>query len=105
VSSTKLTGLVEEKAAVLKIPFYKVAIPTASTDSASFRAREIPAVTLSGLSAIWESVLHTKKDQVGLVDYNSVYLGYRLALATWAAVDQSPCEAHKDSPPSLSKQK
>jgi Iap family predicted aminopeptidase len=98
VSSTKLTGVVEERASVMKIPFYKVAVPAAGADSESFRAREIPAVTLSGLSNIWESVLHTKKDQVGLVNYTSVYLGYRLALATWAVVDESPCDAFKDSP-------
>jgi Zn-dependent M28 family amino/carboxypeptidase len=101
VSSEKLTALVEERAAGLKLSFNKVSIPLASTDSASFIDRKIPAVTLSGLSNQWESVLHTSRDQVRAVNHASVYLGYRLALATWAGADQASCDAFKDSVPSL----
>jgi Zn-dependent M28 family amino/carboxypeptidase len=103
VSSDKLSALAKEKAAEMKIPINGVSLPSASADSASFVARRIPAVTLSGLSAQWESVLHTKKDQVQAVNYTSVYLGYRLALAVWAAVDASPCDTFKDDAPTLKK--
>jgi len=105
VSSNKLTTVVEDRAAVMKIPFTKASIPYASADSASFLVRRIPAVTLSGLSADWASILHTNKDQVRAVNYTSVYLGYRLALATWAAVDASPCDAYQEPAPSILQKK
>lgn len=105
VSSNKLTSIVEDRAAVMKIPFNEVSIPNASADSASFLARRIPAVTLSGLSADWQTILHTNKDQVRALNYNSVYLGYRLALATWAVIDASRCDAYREPAPSLSQKK
>jgi Zn-dependent M28 family amino/carboxypeptidase len=105
VSSPKLTALVEDRAAGLKIPFNQVSIPDADADSSSFLVRNIPAVTLSGLTSGWGTILHTIRDQAKAVDSTSVYLGYRLALATWAMVDTSPCDAYNDEAPSLLKQK
>jgi Zn-dependent M28 family amino/carboxypeptidase len=96
ISSKKLLSLVEERAAVLKVPFSSVTMNSASSDSESVLDAKIPAVTLSGLSKDWESILHTKKDQVSGVNFASVYLGYRLALSTWASVDEAPCGAYND---------
>jgi acetylornithine deacetylase/succinyl-diaminopimelate desuccinylase-like protein len=95
VSSPKLVQLATEMADVLAIPFYKASIGGADTDSTSFRRRGIPAVTLSGLSNKWESIIHTNNDQVKAVIPVSVYLGYRLALAIWHRIDQAPCDAYK----------
>ena len=100
VSSNKLTSLVEERAAVLKVPFIAASIPGADADSSSFLERRIPAVTLSGLTEQWPQFLHTKKDQIKEVNFTSVYLGYRLALATWAVVNDSPCNAYSEATPS-----
>jgi hypothetical protein len=80
-------------AGVLAIPFYKASIGGADTDSTSFRRKGIPAVTLSGLSNKWESIIHTNNDQVKAVMPGSVYRGYRLASAIWNRIDQAPCDA------------
>jgi carboxypeptidase Q len=103
ISSNKLTALVEERAAVLKVPVNKVTISGASSDSEAFLERRIPAVTLSGLGLEWETVLHSKKDQLTAVNHTSVYLGYRLALATLASVDAAPCGTYSESTRSNSK--
>jgi Zn-dependent M28 family amino/carboxypeptidase len=103
ISSNKLMALVEERAAVLKVPVNKVTILNAGSDSEAFLERGIPAVTLSGLGLEWEAVLHSKKDQVAAVNHTSVYLGYRLALATWASVDAAPCGTYSESKSAPSK--
>ena len=65
------------------------------SDSSSFIAKKIPAVTLSGLSNEWQSILHTPFDQVKKVNSDSVYLGYRLALAMWSRIEEAPCESFR----------
>ena len=92
-SSASLVRLSEQTAESLQVPFYKVSIGNADADSSSFLARGIPAVTLSGLSRDWESILHSRKDQTDKVQPVSVYLGYRLALSMWSRIDEAPCGA------------
>lgn len=94
-SSASLVRLSEETAAALQVPFYKASIGNADADSSSFLARGIPAVTLSGLSRDWDSILHSTKDQVDKVQPASVYLGYRLALSMWGHIDDAPCGTFK----------
>ena len=100
-SSDSLMKVTQEAAAALQVPFYTVGIKFADADSSSFLRREIPAVTLSGLSNKWEEILHSKKDQQGLVNATSVYLGYRLALSVWNRVDAAPCDAFRENTPTL----
>jgi hypothetical protein len=97
VSSPSLVSLSEEIASKLKVPFFKVGLSNANADSSSFLARRIPAVTLSGLSKDWESILHTRNDQPGKVQAVSVYVGYRLALSMWAQIDEAPCATFRGS--------
>ncbi len=94
-SSDKLVKLSAELANQMKIPFYDVRIPGADTDSTSFIQRKIPAVTLSGLSNDWQSILHTRNDQAMKVNPVSVYLGYRLALTLASRMDESDCGAYR----------
>jgi Zn-dependent M28 family amino/carboxypeptidase len=94
-SSRKLTALAADLAKEMKLPFANVRIPNADSDSSSFVARDIPAVTLSGLSSNWMSILHTSSDQVKEVNPLSVYLGYRLSLAMWHRIEQAPCNAYR----------
>jgi Zn-dependent M28 family amino/carboxypeptidase len=94
-SSVALVKVAEEEAAKLQIPFSKVTIRKARADSFSFLSRNIPAITLSGLSKDWGSILHTRYDQAQEVDAMSVYNGYKLALALWQRVDESSCDALK----------
>lgn len=95
ISSAKLVELAAELAKQMQIPFAKVRIEGPNSDSSSFKARKIPAVTLSGLSNEWMSVIHTGNDQVKKVKPVSVYLGYRLALAMWSRMERAPCEAFR----------
>jgi hypothetical protein len=94
-SSPKLVQLATESAERMKLPFYKVSIPGTDADSSSFLRKGIPAVTLSGLSNDWNTILHTRRDQVAKVIPGSVYLGYRLALSMWARIDLAPCAAYR----------
>ena len=94
-SSPSLVQLSEQMAEAMKLPFYKVVLDNADADSSSFVAKGIPAVTLSGLSKDWESILHSKNDQAEKIQPVSVYLGYRLALALWDRIDQMPCDAFR----------
>lgn len=96
-SSGPLVDLSEELAESLKIPFYRGSIENADADSSSFISKKIPAITLSGLSRDWATILHTRKDQVNRVNAASVYLGYRLALSLWSRIDEASCNAFKDA--------
>jgi len=93
MSSKPLIELAQAASNEMHIPFAKVRIKGADSDSTSFLRRNVPAVTLSGLSADWESILHTPFDQANKVNPNSVYIGYRLALTMWTHLDQADCRA------------
>ncbi len=87
--------LAEEVSNQMQIPFERIRINAADSDSSSFIAKKIPAVTLSGLSDEWQSILHTTFDVVKKVKPESVYLGYRLALTMWSRIDEAPCESFR----------
>jgi Zn-dependent M28 family amino/carboxypeptidase len=93
MSSKPLIELAQAASNEMHIPFAKVRIKGADSDSTSFLRKNVPAVTLSGLSADWESILHTPFDQANKVNPNSVYAGYRLALTMWTHLDQADCRA------------
>lgn len=95
ISSPKLGQLAAEIAKKMEMPFAQVKVEMARSDSVSFIARKIPAVTLSALSNEWASVLHTDKDQASRINAQSVYLGYRLALAMTARVVEASCQAYR----------
>ncbi len=95
VSSKKLVDLAEAISGEMKIPFGKAGVDVASSDSASFIRRKIPAITLHGLSNGWENILHTKKDTMESVEIVSVYLGYRHGLVMFSRLESSSCEAFR----------
>jgi Zn-dependent M28 family amino/carboxypeptidase len=95
MSSKKLGQFTEDLAKEMKMPFSRARIEGANSDSTSFVEKNIPAVTLHGMSNEWSNVLHTGNDQVSKVNPMSVYLAYRLALAMVARLDQAPCAAYK----------
>jgi Zn-dependent M28 family amino/carboxypeptidase len=98
LSSKTLVNRVAELAQRMKMPFNKVSIPRAGADSIPFIEKKIPAVTISALGNGWGEVLHTRSDQVAKVNSTSVYLGYRLALALIAELDNLACEASREEP-------
>jgi Iap family predicted aminopeptidase len=91
-SSKKLIQLADGLAKEMKMPFSHANVAGADADSSSFIAHKIPAVTIHGMSRDWASILHSRNDQTSRVNVNSVYLGYRLALAMLIKVDQAGCE-------------
>jgi hypothetical protein len=94
-SSGKLMSLAEQVSKQMGMSFQRIPIPQGDSDSSSFIARKIPAVTLSGVSNQWQSILHTTNDKVEKVKPESVYLGYRLALAMWSRIEEAQCESFR----------
>lgn len=94
-SSKKLTSLAAELARESGIPFSHAAIRGADSDSSSFLRKKIPAITLHGMSDGFRSVIHTANDKASKVNAESLHLGYRLALALAARLDESPCDAYR----------
>ncbi len=94
-SSSKLVKLAETIAEESELKFQAVTIEGASSDSASFKNKKIPAITFSGLGSDWQKVLHTSSDQIDKVDFDSVYLGYRFGLIYIAKLDAAGCAAYK----------
>lgn len=90
-SSPKLVKFAEEFAKGSNVKFQAVTIENASSDSASFVEKKIPAITLSGLTGNWQNVLHSANDQVERVNMDSVYLGYRFGLVFISKLDPLPC--------------
>ena len=95
MSSKAMGGFAGALAREMEIPFAHASIGRANSDSSSFVARKIPAVTLHGLNNQWQRVLHSGNDQVAKVNPVSVYLGYRLALAMAVRLQQAACNAYR----------
>jgi Zn-dependent M28 family amino/carboxypeptidase len=95
MSNSKLAQFTEELAKEMKMPFGRASIPEATSDSVPFVEKNIPAVTIHGLSNEWPKILHSGNDQVSKINPLSVYLAYRLALAMVVSLDKSPCAAYK----------
>jgi hypothetical protein len=90
-SSSKMVKFTEDFAKELKVNFTSVAIEGASSDSASFVEKKIPAITLSGLTSNWQQILHTSNDKLEKVTMDSVYLGYRFGVVFVSKLDALPC--------------
>ncbi len=95
MSSKKLARFTGKLAKELEIPFRHASIGRANSDSSSFVAKKIPAVTILGLNKNWMTILHSKHDQAEKVNAASVYLGYRLALAMIVRLDAAACDAYR----------
>jgi Zn-dependent M28 family amino/carboxypeptidase len=99
MSNKKLVDFTENLAKEMKIPFAHSAIPGADADSTSYNRKKIPALTIHGMSADWRKILHSSNDQPAAVNPQSVYVGYRLALALLVRVDQADCQAFRPGVP------
>ncbi len=92
-SSAKMTKAAKDLAGEMKIPFANASLAgAADADSTSFVKKDIPAITLHGLSNNWQDYLHGSKDQLENVNAQSVYIGYRYALNFLAKADAVSCE-------------
>ncbi len=92
VSDESLQKLADESAKTLGISVEIIHIPNASSDSASFREKNIPAATISEIPKDWMEIYHHKKDQADKINNVSVYAAYRLALLMLAQIDEKDCQ-------------
>ncbi len=91
-SSTPMVKFAKEVADGLKVKISSAPIEGASSDSASFKGKDIPAITISALSAKWPEILHTSKDKIENVIADSVRIGYIFSLQYLVKIDSSPCD-------------
>ena len=90
-SDSKLISLAKIVSKETTIPFSDISVADADADSTSFRHRNIPSITLTGLNNNWQNYLHTKNDKLENINFDSVYFGYRFALVLLAKLDASSC--------------
>lgn len=95
MSSPKLAKFTEDTAKEMQMAFSHASILEATADSMPFVEKNIPAVTIHGLSNEWPKILHSQNDQASRINPVSVYLAYRLVLAMVVTLDQSPCSAYR----------
>ena len=95
MSSKKMRELAAAVAKEMKMPFGSAGIGGADSDSSSFMAKHIPAVTIHGMNNDWRTVLHSSNDKASKVNPLNVYMGYRLTLAMLARMDASACNAYR----------
>lgn len=90
-SSPEMLKLAENLGKESGLKFSSVEIPGASSDSASFRSKKIPAITLSGLAGNWTEILHSASDKLDKVKIDSVYIGYRFGVVYVSKLDAAGC--------------
>lgn len=95
ISDPSLVNLAEAVAKEMKIPFRDDAIENASSDSASFRSKKIPSISLHGLDGRWRDYLHSNSDKFANVSMPSVYAGYRHGLVMLSKIENMPCESFR----------
>jgi Zn-dependent M28 family amino/carboxypeptidase len=94
-STTKMIEFAGKIAKETGFKMFDVEIPGADADSSSFKSRDIPAVTFSGLDKDWQNVIHTGNDKVQKIKSESVYFGYRFGLSFLANLDANVCREAK----------
>ncbi|MBL8207899.1 MAG: M20/M25/M40 family metallo-hydrolase [Blastocatellia bacterium] len=95
VSSKKLTELSKELAKKIGVPFEAIMLNNASSDSASFKDKKIPAISIVGMINDWPKIYHTKNDQAARVNPNYVYQSYLLALTMVTTINDNACGVYR----------
>ena len=95
VSDESLQELAKSTAKTLEVPLQIIEISTASSDSASFREKKIPAATISEIPQKWMEIYHNKADQADKINHISVYLAYRIAFLMLTQIDEKDCQAFR----------
>ena len=90
-SSSRMLKLAETLGKESNFKFNSVTIEGASSDSASFIDKKVPAITLSGLNNEWTKIMHSSNDTVEKVKIDSIYFNYRFAGVFISKVDAAGC--------------
>jgi acetylornithine deacetylase/succinyl-diaminopimelate desuccinylase-like protein len=94
-SSESLIRRAVDIAKRINAPLSRVTINGTDADSSSFMSKKIPAITIAAVSSDWQTILHSDNDRVARVNAQSVYIGYRLALALVGELHNLPCEVSR----------
>lgn len=94
-SSPKMLRLAETLGKESGFKFNSIEIAGASSDSASFIEKKVPAITLSGLASNWTDILHSSSDKLEKVNIDSVYMGYRFGVVFISKLDSAGCGEFK----------
>lgn len=90
-SSPKMVKLAQDLGKDLKVSVTSLNISGADSDSSSFKDKDIPAITLSALSAEWPRYMHSANDKFENVNVSSVRVGYRFALEYITRIENGAC--------------
>jgi Zn-dependent M28 family amino/carboxypeptidase len=96
ISSEKLIDCAGALAEKINVPFARSRHDKARSDSASFIKMKIPAVTIHALNGNWPKILHSSNDDPSRINHDSVYMGYRMALALLLRVDEVDCQSFRE---------
>jgi Iap family predicted aminopeptidase len=96
MSTKKLVDFTESLAKDMKMSFAHGPVTGGNSDSSSFNRKGIPALTIHALTNEWQKILHSSNDNPSKVNHDSVYLGYRLALALLVRIDDADCQSFRD---------
>ncbi len=85
----KMLGLLGALAKAMNLPVAAVNVDNVgSSDSESFRVKNIPALTLHSLTQETLKILHTDKDTIEQIKMDEYYRSYRLIAAYMALLDR-----------------
>jgi len=96
MSNKRLVEFAEGVAKAMKAPFAHGLLKGGDSDSTSFNRKGIPALTIHSLTNDWPKILHSSNDNPSKINHDSVYLGYRLALALLIRIDDADCQSFRD---------
>jgi Zn-dependent M28 family amino/carboxypeptidase len=96
ISSEKLIDFTAALAEKINVPFARSRHDNARSDSTSFIKMKIPAVTIHALNGNWPKILHSSNDDPSRINHDSVYMGYRMALALLLRVDEVDCQSFRE---------
>jgi hypothetical protein len=96
VSSKKMIEFSATVAKEMNLPFSRASVSGASSDSASFLRKKIPAVTVHSLNNDWPKILHTRFDKAEKINHENLYQGYRFSAALLLRVVDSECHAFRE---------
>ena len=94
-SNARMVEFAKQVAEEVKMPFIAPSIVDADADSTAFNEKDIPAITLSGLTSRWKEYLHGDKDKIENVNQQAVFVGYNFASLFLSRIEPKPCDAFR----------
>ncbi len=95
-SSSKMIKLAKDLGEELKVSVTGLNLEgVANADSASFRSKDIPAITLSALSNKWPQFMHSANDTLENTNPSSVRVGYLYSLEYVKKLEASACSVFR----------